>query len=124
MGIKDIMNRGNEQPAGATVTTQATPPGPQHTAPVRPARTVGPSTCIDAGTELQGTLRCRETLRIDGRVDGAVHCDKNVIIGEEATVLKSVSLAQHTTRKHYPGSHRVEVMLNGVTHPGDDFEVV
>jgi len=41
-----------------------------------------------------------------------------------ATVRKSVSLAQHTTRKHYPGSHRVEVMLNGVGHPGDYFEVV
>ena len=44
--------------------------------------------------------------------------------GGVATVRKSVSLAQHTTRKHYPGSHRVEVMLNGVAHPGDDFEVV
>ena len=44
--------------------------------------------------------------------------------GGVATVCKSVSLAQHTTRKHYPGPHRVEVMLNGVTHPGDDFEVV
>ena len=44
--------------------------------------------------------------------------------GGVATVRKSVSLAQHTTRKHYPGSHRVEVMLNGVAHPGGDFEVV
>lgn len=41
-----------------------------------------------------------------------------------ATVGKSVSLAQHSTRKHYPGTHRVEVMLNGVPHPGDVFEVV
>ena len=40
-----------------------------------------------------------------------------------ALVRKSVSLAQHSTRKHYPGSHRVEVMLNGTAHPGDDFEV-
>lgn len=44
--------------------------------------------------------------------------------GGTATVRKSVSLAQHTTRKHYPGSHRVEVMLNGVVHPGADFEIV
>ncbi len=40
------------------------------------------------------------------------------------TVGKSVSLAQHSTRKHYPGTHRVEVMLNGVSHRGDDFEIV
>ena len=41
-----------------------------------------------------------------------------------ATVGKSVSLAQHSTRKHYPGTHRVEVMLNGVAYPGDEFEIV
>jgi cytoskeletal protein CcmA (bactofilin family) len=103
MGIKDIMNRVNEQPARATETTQATPPGPQHAAPVRPARTVGPSTCIDASTELQGTLRCRETLRIDGRVDGAVHCDKNVIIGEEATVLAAIEASEVTVSGEVKG---------------------
>ncbi len=43
--------------------------------------------------------------------------------GGSALVRKSVSLAQHSTRKHYPGAHRVEVMLNGTVHPGDDFEV-
>jgi 3-methyladenine DNA glycosylase AlkC len=41
-----------------------------------------------------------------------------------ATVGKSVSLAQHSTRKHYPGTHTVEVMLNGVSHAGDEFELV
>jgi len=43
--------------------------------------------------------------------------------GGSALVLKSISLAQHSTQKHYPGAHRVEVMLNGTAHPGDDFEV-
>ncbi len=41
--------------------------------------------------------------------------------GETGTVRKTVSLAQHSTRKHYPGVHRVEVLLNGVTVPGPDF---
>jgi len=41
-----------------------------------------------------------------------------------ATVRKLISLAQHSTRKHYPGTHRVEVMLNGAAHPGDEFEIV
>jgi len=41
-----------------------------------------------------------------------------------ATVRKSISLAQHSTRKHYPGAHRVEVMLNGIAHPGGEFVIV
>ncbi len=41
-----------------------------------------------------------------------------------ATVKKTISLAQHSTRKHYPGPHLMEVMLNGVTHPGAKFEVL
>ena len=43
--------------------------------------------------------------------------------GESATVKKTLSLAQHTTRKHYPGSHSVEVLLNGVGHSVGGFEL-
>ena len=32
---------------------------------------------------------------------------------ESATVRKTISVAQHSTRKHYPGEHRIEVLLNG-----------
>jgi len=34
-----------------------------------------------------------------------------------------VSLRQHTTRTHYPGEHRVEVVLNGVVRPLGSFVV-
>ena len=44
--------------------------------------------------------------------------------GDVATVRKTVSLAQHSTRKHYPGAHRVEVLLNGSICPGGRFDVV
>jgi 3-methyladenine DNA glycosylase AlkC len=44
--------------------------------------------------------------------------------GADTTVRKTISLAQHSTRKHYPGSHRIEVMINGTTHPGVCFDVV
>ena len=43
--------------------------------------------------------------------------------GEEATVRKTISVAQQSTRTHYPGLHRVEVMLNGETLPGCSFEL-
>jgi hypothetical protein len=32
---------------------------------------------------------------------------------ERVTVAKKITLKQLTTRKHYPGVHRVEAMLNG-----------
>jgi 3-methyladenine DNA glycosylase AlkC len=41
--------------------------------------------------------------------------------GGEGIVRKTISLAQHSTRKHYPGTHRVEVVVNGVAHPGPTF---
>ncbi len=37
--------------------------------------------------------------------------------GGRARVSKKVSLAQHTTRTHHPGSHRVEALLNGRPFP-------
>jgi len=33
--------------------------------------------------------------------------------GEEMSFRRTISLRQHTTRKHYPGRHVVEVLLNG-----------
>ncbi len=50
------------------------------------ARTVAPATAIDATTQLTGKLRCKETLRIDGRVKGEVRSEKTVIVGEGAVV--------------------------------------
>lgn len=44
--------------------------------------------------------------------------------GETATVRKTVSIAQHSTRTHYPGTHSVEVLLNGMAHDGGSFEVI
>ncbi len=43
--------------------------------------------------------------------------------GEEAIVRKTVSVRQHSTRKHYPGTHTVEVLVNGDTRPGATFEL-
>lgn len=38
-------------------------------------------------------------------------------------VSKLVSLAQHSTRTHYPGAHRVEIQINGVIRGGGEFVV-
>jgi hypothetical protein len=39
----------------------------------------------------------------------------NIAAGETLSLRKAISLAQLTTRKHYPGTHRVEVVINGKT---------
>lgn len=44
--------------------------------------------------------------------------------GDAATVAKSVSLAQHSTRTHHPGNHPLELLVNGVPHPLGSFRVV
>jgi 3-methyladenine DNA glycosylase AlkC len=43
--------------------------------------------------------------------------------GETAKLEKTVSLVQRTTRRHHPGRHRVEVVLNGCVHPLGAFEL-
>jgi 3-methyladenine DNA glycosylase AlkC len=42
---------------------------------------------------------------------------------ERATVRKTLSVAQHSTRTHYPGDHRIEVLLNGCAYEGGSFEL-
>ena len=41
-----------------------------------------------------------------------------------AHLVKTISLAQHTTRTHYPGRHRVEVLVNGRASAAHLFDVV
>ena len=43
--------------------------------------------------------------------------------GDQFTVSKPISLKQHTTRTHFAGTHSVDVILNGITHPAGAFEV-
>lgn len=43
--------------------------------------------------------------------------------GESAPLGKSISLAPMTTRKHYPGTHRVDALINGLAVPLGEFEL-
>ena len=43
--------------------------------------------------------------------------------GESRQVNKRISLAQHSTRKHYPGTHGVDIVLNGVTTAAGSFDL-
>ena len=35
--------------------------------------------------------------------------------GARQAIRKSISLRQHTTRKHYPGTHMVQALVNGIS---------
>ena len=78
MAIKDLIGREGKAESSATRA-------------FRIPRTVAPATSIDATTQLTGKLRCKDTIRIDGRLKGELQCEKNVIIGEAAVVEASIT---------------------------------
>jgi len=47
----------------------------------------------------------------------------NLDAGSSGTIRKTISVAQHSTRKHYPGEHAVEVMINGRVEPVGSFSL-
>ena len=70
---------------------------------------------LDGFEELELTPRARQIADALAEIE--------LTPGATRTVRKTVSLAQHSTRTPYPGTHRIEVLLNGAVHPGPTFEV-
>ncbi|MGH7468729.1 MAG: DNA alkylation repair protein [Longimicrobiales bacterium] len=64
-------------------------------------------------------------VKANGSTSPKVFTLKDTTLGprESVTVRKKISLAQLTTRKHYPGTHRVDVVVNGHTRPLGSFEL-
>lgn len=48
------------------------------------------ATYLDAGCELSGELRFKESVRIDGRVEGEIHCAKTVHVGASADLVANI----------------------------------
>ena len=65
-------------------------------------------------------------VKANGRPSPKVFVLKELEIepGGSARLTKTISLAQHTTRTHYPGQHRVEVVVNGRASGIGVFDVV
>lgn len=65
-------------------------------------------------------------IKANGQASPKVFKLKTVELAPRETVRlgKTVSLSEMTTRKHYPGTHRVDVVLNGRTEPLGAFELV
>jgi 3-methyladenine DNA glycosylase AlkC len=65
-------------------------------------------------------------IKANGRSSPKVFALKELDIesGGSARLTKTISLVQHTTRTHYPGQHRVEVLVNGRANGASVFDVI
>jgi cytoskeletal protein CcmA (bactofilin family) len=85
MALKDLMGKTGVAQPGQPVEAE-TPAPPRQPAP----RGGAPTTFLDASTDFSGKLKCTESLRIDGRVEGEVHCNHTLVIGEPGVVHASI----------------------------------
>lgn len=125
MALKGLMAKVER---GIEATAQQPAPRPGHAEAARPAtRTVAPSTSVDASSVLEGRLRCKQTLRIDGRIEGEVECEKTVIVGEAARVLAGIEAEEVQISGVVEGNiaarrkitlERTAVVVGDLTTPG------
>jgi 3-methyladenine DNA glycosylase AlkC len=86
---------------------------------------------VDVTNEGSSTERLLVDLRVhfvkaNGRPSPKVFKLKELDLAPHASaeLTKTISLAQHTTRTHYPGPHRIEVVVNGRVSAAHVFDVV
>jgi|YNPNPStandDraft_1061719.scaffolds.fasta_scaffold81022_2 cytoskeletal protein CcmA (bactofilin family) len=48
--------------------------------------TTSAQTVIAADVEIVGTVKSKGTVRVDGKLDGELHCDKDAVVGKTASV--------------------------------------
>ncbi len=75
------------------------------------------TTLIGVGTEIKGNVRATGGVRIDGRVDGEIFHDGDLIVGEEGVVEASIKTRNATiageVRGNVEASGRVEIVATG-----------
>lgn len=84
MALKDLMARTQPPEPPRPAAPVVAPPPPQ------PAPKVAPTTYLGPATSFSGELRCSESLRIDGRIEGRVNCDHLVAVGESGSVRAAI----------------------------------
>ena len=88
MALKDFVSKGI-RPEGTTTASSA-PPIVESVRPTPSPRSASPAALLDASVEFTGTMRCRESIRIDGRCEGELYCEATVIVGEQAVLRMSI----------------------------------
>ncbi len=64
-----------------------------------------------AGAELKGDLSTESNLRIDGAVDGNVHCDSKIVLGEKGTVKGDITATEIEVEGSVEGDLKVTDLL-------------
>jgi hypothetical protein len=64
-------------------------------------------------------------MKADGRTSPKVFKLKRLTLapGAPAPIRIVIKLAELTTRKHYPGTHRIELLVNGQKYPVGAFQL-
>jgi len=84
MALKDLIQR--TQGPESVVTPEPPPVASPRTSAPSPLHT----TYLGAGTAINGELRCGESLRIDGKIKGEVHCEQLLTVGEKGSLEASI----------------------------------
>jgi cytoskeletal protein CcmA (bactofilin family) len=85
MAFKNLKARMEEAPE----RTPEVAPQP----PARPKPPAPPPACIGPSCEFSGEIHSPETIRIEGRVRGEIHCDQTVIVDESASIEAAIHAA-------------------------------
>ncbi len=69
--------------------------------------------CIVASdTIIDGTIRCSEDLRLDGKVIGEIHCDKRFVMGQMGKVEGTVNCKESSISGKIEGQISVKGLLH------------
>ncbi len=99
---------------------------------MRPLPRIGDEVAVELSVENRGpaAARCNVDLRVhfvkaSGRTSAKVFKVGVLDLGPggRQPLSKRISLRQHSTRKHHPGEHRVEAIVNGSTRPLGSFTI-
>jgi 3-methyladenine DNA glycosylase AlkC len=110
-------------PAVSVLAARAEPP----VVPIGQAVTVTVELANDGTSAEQLLVDLRVYfVKANGRTSPKVFKGRELELGpaQSARLTKTISLAQHTTRTHHPGQHRVEVLVNGQACGEHVFDVV
>ncbi len=83
--------------------TEAPPAPLQPRAVAAPSPSLGASAYIDAGSEFEGRLSFKDTVRIDGRLLGEVSCENTLLVGEGGELVAKVQAGVVVVAGHITG---------------------
>ena len=132
-GLRTLVKQGHA-PALAVLGYGPDSPAEVASVSVSPERvTIGDRVAVEVVVVNPATEPCgalvdlrMHFVRADGSTSPKVFKGRELDLpaGGSGTVRKTISLAQLSTRRHHPGGHRVEVLVNGVVAGDAAFEVV